>query len=164
VKCDACRDEVRFNLLHEHQSNVYGCIKLTECSNKCTIQQCIDAGVMSKCYNSSVEAKLRTLPTSTYAPIYAWSSTAQEYHNRYCPNVLVQCDICADAVHTRDMNDHLNSADNIGKHLKKLQSVIGEKDGTIKENDRVNKTLKRQLDATITALKQQLDSCTSSIH
>lgn len=38
-----------------------------------------------------------------------------------------------------DMKNHLNSSDNIGKHLMKLTSVIAEKDVTMKERHNVHR-------------------------
>src|ERR1700730_3675971 len=65
VRCDICKEDFTFNEFQDHESNVYGCMYLEECANKCTIQQCIDADIMDT-YRGVVQAKLRTLPSSTY--------------------------------------------------------------------------------------------------
>src|ERR1700694_1532691 len=100
-------------------------------------------------YDKDLLAKLLTLTSSTYAPIETWRDTrrkvAQKLHNEYCPNQLIQCDVCDDKVRRHEMTNHMNSSDNIGKHVLKLKSVIAEKDVQLKENDNTIKMLKRKI-------------------
>ena len=76
VKCIVCKEGMIFNDLQDHQSNVYGCMDLKECANKCTIQQYIDSDIKNGYYDA-LQPMLHKLTSSTYAPI-----VNQELHNK----------------------------------------------------------------------------------